>query len=101
MFGVYRKELVDALAGGIGGGGGGSLLEMDVRSYAAVGDGTTDDTAAITAAVATGKALYFPQPSVYYKVVGTVNISVPFDAGSYQVHWCRALYHKHRFGTIL
>lgn len=41
-----------------------SMIEgavVNVLDYGAVGDGTTDDTAAITAALATGASVYFPQ----------------------------------------
>jgi hypothetical protein len=58
---------------------------VSVKDFGAVGDGVANDTVAIQAAVASGKAVFFPQPSVYYKVVGTVTIDVPFIAGAYQV----------------
>ncbi len=35
-------------------------LELNVRQFGAVGDGVTDDTAAIRKALATGRSLYFP-----------------------------------------
>lgn len=41
-----------------------SMIEgavVNVLDYGAVGDGTTDDTAAITAALATGASVYFPE----------------------------------------
>lgn len=34
---------------------------VSVKDFGAVGDGTTNDTAAITSALATGKTVYFPQ----------------------------------------
>ncbi len=57
----------------------------NVLDYGAVGDGTTDDTAAIQAAINTGNAVYFPKPSVYYNVTSSVVITVPFIAGLYKV----------------
>jgi hypothetical protein len=57
----------------------------NVLDYGAVGDGTTDDTAAIQAAINSGNAVYFPKPSVYYNVTSSVVITVPFIAGLYKV----------------
>lgn len=56
---------------------------VDVKNYGAIGDGFTDDTVAIQAAITAALALgggrvYFPQPSVYYKVTSTLNISGVF-----------------------
>jgi hypothetical protein len=39
---------------------------VNVRSFGAVGDGVTDDTAAFRAAAATGKVIFVPAPSVAY-----------------------------------
>lgn len=39
---------------------------VNVLDYGAVGDGVTNDAAAITAAVATGKNIYFPKGTYYY-----------------------------------
>jgi hypothetical protein len=58
---------------------------VSVKDFGAVGDGVADDTEAIKAAVATGKAVYFPQPSAYYNVTSPVTINVPFIAGLYKV----------------
>lgn len=58
---------------------------MDVRAYGATGDGTTDDYAAIQAAVtaASGHVLWFPKPSVYYKITDEIllpsNITIKGD----------------------
>lgn len=41
---------------------------VNVLDYGAVGDGVTDDTAAIQAALDTGKTVYFPEASVAYLV---------------------------------
>lgn len=62
-----------------------SLGIPSVTDYGAVGDGVTDDTAAIVAALATGQAMFFPEPSAYYKLTAPLTISVPFTAGRYQV----------------
>lgn len=49
---------------------------ITVTDFGAVGDGTTDDTAAIAAAItaASGKTLVFPDPSVAYKVTSGFTI---------------------------
>jgi hypothetical protein len=44
----------------------------NVRSFGAVGDGSTDDTAAFRAAAATGKQLFVPAPPVAYVLTGFV-----------------------------
>ena len=71
-----------------GGGGGGTSRKFDVKTYGAVGDGVTDDTAHIQAALAaipsTGGVLYFPAGR--YKYTGgtlTLNsqITVEGDGG--------------------
>jgi hypothetical protein len=60
------QAAIDELAGDIAAVGGSSLGAgvANVLDYGAVGDGTTDDYAAIAAAVATGLLVYFP-PLVY------------------------------------
>jgi len=58
---------------------------VSVKDFGAVGDGVADDTAAIQAALATGKALYFSQPDVFYNVTTNLTINVPFEAGLYRV----------------
>lgn len=58
-----------------------SMIEgatVNVLDYGAVGDGTTDDTAAIQAAVdaitPTGGAIYFPVPGIY-KITAQINVT--------------------------
>lgn len=62
---------------------------VSVIDFGAVGDGTTDDTAAFNLAiaecVATGKTLYAPKPPVSYNLDSNVDITCAFDAGLYQV----------------
>lgn len=58
---------------------------VSVKDFGAVGDGVTDDTVAIQNALATGKALYFPQPDSFYNVTTNLTINVPFEAGLYRV----------------
>ena len=41
-----------------------AFVLTSVKAFGAVGDGVTDDTAAIQTAIGTGKALYFP-PGIY------------------------------------
>ncbi len=50
-----------------------------VKSFGAVGDGVTDDTAAFTAALAAAPRLYVPKPSVKYLVSGALNATVTRD----------------------
>ena len=45
----------------------------NVLDYGAIGDGVANDTAAIQAAVATGKRVYMPRPSVAYRVTNGIN----------------------------
>jgi hypothetical protein len=58
---------------------------VSVVDFGAVGDGVTDDTAAIQAAIDTGNAIYFPRPSAYYNIGSDVTIDVPFEAGMYRI----------------
>ena len=54
---------------------------VSVKDFGAVGDGTTDDTASIQAAInfcqASGRSLFFPAPTVsqYYKVTSELTIT--------------------------
>ena len=79
-----NKAYVDAYAGGAGG----TDRKFDVKTYGAVGDGTTDDTAPIQSALAaipsTGGVLYFP--AGHYKYTGETltldrQITVEGDCG--------------------
>lgn len=58
---------------------------VSVKDFGAVGDGITDDTAAVQAALNTGKSVFFPEPSNYYNIASSLTISVPFSAGAYRV----------------
>ncbi len=55
---------------------------ISIKDFGAVGDGVTDDTAAIQAAAnycdANHKILFVPQPTSQYLITSTVNISCPF-----------------------
>ena len=50
---------------------------VSVKDFGAVGDGVVDDTAAIQAAIASGKPIYFPKPSVAYTTSQTITITTP------------------------
>ena len=45
---------------------------INVLDYGAVGDGSTDDTASITAAIGTGRSVYFPAGT--YKIVSEISL---------------------------
>jgi pectate lyase-like protein len=45
----------------------------NVFDYGAIGDGVANDTAAIQAAVASGKRVYMPRPSVAFRVTNAIN----------------------------
>lgn len=77
------------IATGVGSGTGTAQLSQTVQArlrqvvsvadFGAVGDGSTDDTEAIRAAVAsltTGGELVFPNPSVSYLITGTIEVTV-------------------------
>lgn len=58
---------------------------VSIKDFGAIGDGVTDDTAAINAANATGQPILFPKPASFYKTNGTVIITVPIIAGLYKI----------------
>ena len=45
---------------------------VNVRDFGAKGDGVTDDTAAIRAAIATRKSVFFPTPETFYNVTDEI-----------------------------
>ena len=45
---------------------------VNVMDYGAVGDGVTNDAAAINAAIAAGSIIYFPKPSVSYYIASSI-----------------------------
>jgi hypothetical protein len=47
---------------------------VSVVDFGAKGDGTTDDTAAIQAAVDTRKTVFFPKPPTFYKITSFVEL---------------------------
>lgn len=52
-------------------------VNVMLAPYNATGDGSTDDTAAIQAAMDSGKSVFFPVPSSYYKI--TAGLEIPRD----------------------
>lgn len=50
---------------------------VSVKDFGAVGDGVADDTAAIQAAIASGKPIYFPRPAVEYTTSQTITLTSP------------------------
>ena len=50
---------------------------ISVKDFGAVGDGSTDDTAAIQAALNAGRAVYFPATPNGYRISGTLTIAQP------------------------
>jgi len=65
---------------GSGGSGGSEPAALLVTDYGAVGDGSTDDTAAIQAAVdaaiasPTARTVLFPAPAAYYKITAPIAV---------------------------
>ena len=55
-------------------------LGWDIRQFGAKGDGVTDDLPAINAALATGKSIYAPDPTSFYRISFSTR-SVANDTG--------------------
>lgn len=71
----YTSAPVPGIVGsGIGGGiTGAGIGAANVFSYGARGDGVTDDSGAINAALATGRTVYLPKPPIAYLVTQPLN----------------------------
>ena len=76
------QTILDGLGSGGTSGGGGIAGFVSVREHGAAGDGTSDDTAAIQAALdaaqAAGKGVHFPEGD--YLVDATVGVTMPAPA---------------------
>ena len=53
---------------------------VSVKDFNAKGDGTTDDTAAFKAALATLKPVFVPKPSAFYKISDTLTLNTNYQA---------------------
>lgn len=73
---------------------------VSVRDFGAVGDGITDDTAAIQAAIANGAPIYFPPTSTFYKISSPIIFTIPFIAGMYKVFEAVSGNVKFTIGTV-
>ena len=50
---------------------------VSITDHGAVGDGVTDDTVAIRAAIATGRSVFFPEPDVFYSITDEIGPKFP------------------------
>lgn len=50
---------------------------VNVRDFGAKGDGVADDTAAIQAAIATRKSVFFPEPKAFYNITDEIGPKWP------------------------
>lgn len=66
--GVVKRFYRDAL---------GPFVNVKDPAYGAVGDGSTDDAAAIESAIATGKIVYFPKPATTYLIGRKITVGAP------------------------
>lgn len=79
---VIWPAIDNVTAGGSGASAG--LSTFDVQAYGATGDGTTNDAAAIQAAIDAcvangGGTVFFPQPPSSYKITSGLTIAVGFS----------------------
>ena len=86
---VLRADLVEGDGSSIVGfqqAGSGAIVRtaqakmretVSVKDFGAIGDGVTDDTAAIHAAIATGKSVFFPEPDVFYSITDEIGPKFP------------------------
>lgn len=56
---------------------------VSVKDYGAVGDGTTDDTEAVTNAILTGRPVYFPDSATAYRCNVEIDSDIPVKLQSY------------------
>ena len=79
--GAYNTSTINTLNFTQTGGGTARSVQnklqdfVSVKDFGAVGDGSTNDTAAFQAAIATGKTVLVPKGNPYYKITDTLTMS--------------------------